>query len=179
MSKHLYEFGPFRIDLTERLLLRDGQPVPLTPKAFETLLVLVQNCGHVVEKDELMKKVWPDTFVEEVGLARNISALRKVLEGGPDQHHYIETIPKRGYRFRSEVREWEEGNTDQSAEKKQSSKADHRMGSGLAADQAPGPRAFRGKSDVETMHAIATPALSSERLKKRDHLGWIAAAVLS
>jgi Tol biopolymer transport system component/DNA-binding winged helix-turn-helix (wHTH) protein len=119
MGKHFYEFGPFRIDLTERVLLRDGQPVQLTPKAFETLLVLVQHCGHVVEKDELMNRIWPDTFVEEVGLARNISALRKVLEDGSDQHQYIETIPKRGYRFRAEVREWEEGISEQSAERKQ------------------------------------------------------------
>ncbi len=114
MGKCFYEFGPFRIDLTERVLLREGQPVQLTPKAFETLLVLVQHCGHVVGKDELMKRVWPDTFVEEVGLARNISALRKILEDD-----YIETIPKRGYRFRAEVREWEEGVSDSSAERKQ------------------------------------------------------------
>ncbi len=119
MSKHFYEFGHFRIDLTERVLLRDGRPVQLTPKAFETLHVLVQNCGHVVEKDELMNRVWPDTFVEEVGLARNISALRKVLEDGSDQHQYIDTVPKRGYRFRAEVREWEEGFSERSAETKQ------------------------------------------------------------
>jgi Tol biopolymer transport system component/DNA-binding winged helix-turn-helix (wHTH) protein len=146
MSKHFYEFGPFRIDLTERLLLRDGQPIGLTPKAFETLLVLVQNCRHVVEKDELMNRVWPDTFVEEVGLARNISALRKLLEGGPDQHHYIETIPKRGYRFRAEVRVWEEGTSDPLV-KKQPSQMAHGIGSGAAAGQAPG---FRASPDFTT-----------------------------
>ena len=72
-TKHIYEFGPFRLDPAEHVLLRDGQLVPLTPKAFETLLVLVESSGHVVEKDELMKKVWPNTFVEEVNLAKNIS----------------------------------------------------------------------------------------------------------
>jgi YD repeat-containing protein len=103
-DKHLYEFGPFRLDPGERLLLRDGQHVPLTPKAFETLLILVENCGHVINKDELLKKVWPDTFVEEVNLAKNVSYLRKVL-GGEQAAQYIETIPKRGYRFVASVKD--------------------------------------------------------------------------
>ena len=97
-DKHFYEFGPFRLDTADRLLLRDGQHVPLTPKAFETLLILVENCGRVIDKDELLKKVWPDTFVEEVNLAKNVSYLRKIL-GGEEAAQYIETIPKRGYRF--------------------------------------------------------------------------------
>jgi Tol biopolymer transport system component/DNA-binding winged helix-turn-helix (wHTH) protein len=106
--RHLYEFGPFRLDATERLLLRDKQHIPLTPKAFETLLVLVEHGGHVIDKDELMKKVWPNTFVEEVNLAKNVSSLRKIL-GGEQSEHYIETIPKRGYRFVAGVREvWAE-----------------------------------------------------------------------
>src|SRR5690242_9058627 len=74
-ARHLYEFGPFRLDATERLLLRGEQHIPLTPKAFETLLVLVEHGGHVIEKNELMKKVWPNTFVEEVNLAKNVSSL--------------------------------------------------------------------------------------------------------
>jgi Tol biopolymer transport system component/DNA-binding winged helix-turn-helix (wHTH) protein len=107
-ARHLYEFGPFRLDATERLLLRDQQHIPLTPKAFETLLVLVEHGGHVIDKDELMKKVWPDTFVEEVNLAKNVSSLRKIL-GAEQSEHYIETIPKRGYRFVAGVREvWAE-----------------------------------------------------------------------
>jgi Tol biopolymer transport system component/DNA-binding winged helix-turn-helix (wHTH) protein len=106
--RHLYEFGPFRLDATERLLLRDEQHIPLTPKAFETLLVLVEHGGHVIDKDELMKKVWPDTFVEEVNLAKNVSCLRKIL-GATQLENYIETIPKRGYRFVAGVREvWAE-----------------------------------------------------------------------
>ena len=106
--RHLYEFGPFRLDATERLLLRDQQHIPLTPKAFDTLLVLVEHGGHVIDKTELMKKVWPDTFVEEVNLAKNVSFLRKVL-GSEQSEHYIETIPKRGYRFVAGVREmWAE-----------------------------------------------------------------------
>jgi Tol biopolymer transport system component/DNA-binding winged helix-turn-helix (wHTH) protein len=106
--RHLYEFGPFRLDATERLLLRDEQHIPLTPKAFETLLVLVEHGGHVIDKDQLMKKVWPNTFVEEVNLAKNVSSLRKIL-GAEQPEHYIETIPKRGYRFVAGVREvWAE-----------------------------------------------------------------------
>jgi DNA-binding winged helix-turn-helix (wHTH) protein/TolB-like protein len=102
--KRLYEFGPFRLDPEERRLVRDGEPVPLTPKAFDTLLVLVENSGHVLAKDALMAKVWPDSFVEENNLIQNVSTLRKALaESGGQQ--YIETVPRRGYRFVATVRE--------------------------------------------------------------------------
>lgn len=110
-TKHFWEFGPFRIDLNERALLREGHPVPLTPKAFDCLLVLVENSGHIVEKDELMKRVWPDSFVEEVNIARHVSTLRKVLGHSSDDRQYIETIAKRGYRFVASVREAQCGDT--------------------------------------------------------------------
>jgi DNA-binding winged helix-turn-helix (wHTH) protein/TolB-like protein/lipoprotein NlpI len=100
----LYEFGPFRIDTTNRLLFRDGQPVPLKPKVVETLLLLIENSGRVMEKDELIEKLWPDTFVDEANLTQNIYVLRKALTSGPDSENYIETIPRRGYRFSGEVR---------------------------------------------------------------------------
>jgi TolB-like protein/DNA-binding winged helix-turn-helix (wHTH) protein/Tfp pilus assembly protein PilF len=102
-GKHLYEFGPFRLDPAERSLLRDGKAVPLTPKAFELLVLLVENRGHLLKKDELIERVWPNTFVEEANLAQNVSALRKALDdknGGPQ---YIETVPKGGYRFTAAV----------------------------------------------------------------------------
>lgn len=102
-SQHLYEFGPFRLDAGERLLLRDGASVPLTPKAFDLLLTLVEQHGHLLEKDELLKKVWPDTFVEEANLSYNISLIRKALGDGENGRRYIETVPKRGYRFTAEV----------------------------------------------------------------------------
>ena len=102
--QHFYEFGPFRLDITERILLRDGQHVPLPPKSFETLLALVENGGHILDKEELLKRVWPDTFVEEVNLAKKVSDLRKILGEEPSEQ-YIETIPKRGYRFVAHVRE--------------------------------------------------------------------------
>jgi DNA-binding winged helix-turn-helix (wHTH) protein/TolB-like protein/Tfp pilus assembly protein PilF len=98
-----YEFGSFRIDRRERLLLHDGAPVPLPPKVYDTLLALVMRSGHIVEKEELMRAVWPDTFVEDANLTVNISALRKALGEGESEHHYIETVPRRGYRFVSPV----------------------------------------------------------------------------
>lgn len=103
--QHLYEFGPFRLDTAERLLLRDGKPVPLMPKAFETLVALVERSGHLVEKEELMKVVWSDAFVEESNLTNNVSALRKLLGRGKSGGNYIETVPKRGYRFTATVKE--------------------------------------------------------------------------
>ena len=103
LNQHLYSFGPYRLDTRERMLLREGQYVPLTPKALETLMVLVEHGGRIVEKEEFLRLVWPDTFVEDVTLAKNVSSLRKTL-GESEQHHYIETIPKRGYRFVADVR---------------------------------------------------------------------------
>lgn len=102
-AKRLYGFGPFIVDAGEGLLLRDGQAISLTPKAFETLIALVENSGHVLGKDELMLRVWPDSFVEENNLSQNISILRKTLGEGADGHKYIETVPKRGYRFTASV----------------------------------------------------------------------------
>src|SRR5260370_27405060 len=108
---HLYEFAAFRLDAAERLLMRDGRSVPLTPKVFDTLLALVRRGGRLVEKDELMCEVWPDSFVEEINLTVNISTLRKVLGEG-NGSNYIETVPKRGYRFIAPVRELVPEETD-------------------------------------------------------------------
>ncbi len=104
-ADYFYEFGSFRLDPAERLLLRAGKVVPLTPKVFDTLLALVENSGHLMEKDALMERVWPDSFVEEGSLTRNVSQLRKLLGEGAEEQAYIETLPKRGYRFVAEVTE--------------------------------------------------------------------------
>jgi Tol biopolymer transport system component/DNA-binding winged helix-turn-helix (wHTH) protein len=104
-AKALYEFGPFRLDSHERLLFRHGQQVPLTPKALDILLALVESSGHVLTKEELLRKVWADSFVEEGNLNRHISTLRKALGDDLEQPKYIETIPKRGYRFIASVNE--------------------------------------------------------------------------
>lgn len=102
---HFYDFGPFRLDTIEKFLLRENEVVPLTPKLFEILLVLVRNSGRLQNKEDLMKTVWPDSHVEEGNLTRNISTLRKLLSEGTDESKYIETVPKRGYRFVAEVTE--------------------------------------------------------------------------
>ncbi len=92
-----YNFGPFTVDPSEHTLRRDGEPVPLPPKAFDTLLVLLENNGRLVTKEELMGRLWPDTFVEEANLTVYISALRKAL----GEHSFVETVPKRGYRLQA------------------------------------------------------------------------------
>ena len=100
--QELYEFGPFRLEPAERKLLRGSEVVALTPKAFDTLVVLVRNGGHLLEKEELIRTLWPDSFVEEGNLSNNIFLLRKALGEAPS---YIETVPKRGYRFVGAVRQ--------------------------------------------------------------------------
>ena len=97
-----YEFGPFRLEPNERRLLRGDETVALTPKAFDTLHLLVKNSGHLLEKDELIRMLWPDTFVEEGSLSNNVFLLRKALGDNPE---YIETVPGRGYRFIGSVRQ--------------------------------------------------------------------------
>jgi DNA-binding winged helix-turn-helix (wHTH) protein/TolB-like protein/tetratricopeptide (TPR) repeat protein len=104
-DKHLYEFGAFRLDPAERVLARNGERISLAPKAFDTLLLLVRQSGHVLSKDELIKTLWPDSFVEENNLTQQISQLRRALTDGADGQSYIETVPKLGYRFIPEVRE--------------------------------------------------------------------------
>src|SRR5262245_16459060 len=105
---HFYEFANFRLDVADRLLTRDGEVVQLTPKALEILLILVGNHGRVLTKEELITAVWPDSFVEEGNLARNISTLRQAL----GEHNLIETVPRRGYRFTGGVHEcWQEDET--------------------------------------------------------------------
>ncbi|MGA2891044.1 MAG: winged helix-turn-helix domain-containing protein [Terracidiphilus sp.] len=102
--REIYEFGPFRVDPEKEILLRAGEPIPLQPKTFQILLVLVRNNRELVTKDDLMKTVWPDTFVEETNLSRNIFMLRKALGESPQDHQYILTVPGRGYRFAENVR---------------------------------------------------------------------------
>src|ERR1700681_4521586 len=104
-GRHLYEFGRFQVDPVERLLLREGRPVHLTPKAFETLLMLVQSSGHLIEKSELLSAVWAHSFVEEGNLTVAISTLRKALGDDGEEHKYIQTVTRRGYRFVVDVRE--------------------------------------------------------------------------
>lgn len=102
-ARTVYEFGPFRLDTGEQRLLRDGQPVPLFHKAYETLLVLIEHECQTVSKQQLFDRVWPETFVGEATLAQNISTIRRALGKGDEGRQYIETIPRRGYRFAARV----------------------------------------------------------------------------
>ena len=104
MDKEMYEFGPFSLDPAERVISRDGTPLSMTPKVFDTLVCLVRNQGRLLTKDELLKEVWPDTFVEESNLAQQIFVLRKTLGDAVDEKRYIVTVPGRGYRFTEVVR---------------------------------------------------------------------------
>ena len=108
-ERHFYSFDAFRLYVAQRELFRGGELVALTPKAFDALFVMVSHHGHIVDKDELMRTLWPDTFVEEDSLVQQISHLRKVLGRGPTEEPYIETVSRRGYRFAAPVTEsWEE-----------------------------------------------------------------------
>ena len=130
-----YEFGCFVMDPDKRLLYREGELVSLAPKILETLLVLIENRGRVLSKDELLTKVWGDTIVEEGGLTRNISILRKALGERPDEHQFIVTVPARGYQFVAEVHE----RTD--------------SGSELPADELAGPvKDFQPKRTLSVRH---------------------------
>src|SRR5512145_355878 len=102
-GRRFYVFGTFRLDPLNRLLLRDGRPLPLTAKVYDVLLYFVENSERLLTKDEILKSVWPDSFVEEGNLARHVSTLRKVLGEGPKDHAYIVTVAGRGYRFVAHV----------------------------------------------------------------------------
>ena len=125
------QFGPFLIDPDERILRRDGTPVPLTPKAFDVLAALLDKPGHLISKEELLQKVWPDTFVEESNLAYNVFALRKALGDTADDSRYIETVPKKGYRFKASVMPANQSGSSQRAPE---------------SDAAPGRARFTGQS---------------------------------
>lgn len=169
-DKHFYEFGPFRLDLSERLLRREDREVQLPPKVFETLLVFVENSGHILEKNELMERLWPDSFVEESSLSQNIFLLRRALgEAGPSAAAYIETIPRRGYRFTAEVREIRDAPE------------------ALLVTQRTETRISIQETDQETGREISkekdatakVPAARPQRMTNRSALGLLAAAVVA
>ena len=120
MAAQAYTFGPFRIDAESRILFRGSERVPLPPKTLDLLIVLLEAHGSLVDKDELLRRVWPDTFVEEGNLSKNIFYLRKTLGNDEKGQPYIETIPKRGYRFIGDIKQvsnyrvtYEEGTREQ------------------------------------------------------------------
>jgi TolB-like protein/Flp pilus assembly protein TadD len=128
----VYSFGPFYLNEAERMVLRDGQPVPLAPKVFDMLLILVKSAGRLVSKERLLQETWPEVFVGEANISVNIATLRRVLGGGPDEHEYIKTVPKCGYRFVADVIEDAENIRDVRASwpRQESSHAGQRGASG-------------------------------------------------
>jgi DNA-binding winged helix-turn-helix (wHTH) protein len=115
-AKYDYEFGPFQLNAKERLLLRNGEVVSLPPKTTDLLVVLVENRGHLLEKDQLMKRLWPDSFVEEANLSHHVFTLRKALSDGENGATYIETVPRRGYRFVADVKQMRDGGSSSTSE---------------------------------------------------------------
>ncbi|HEY0077217.1 MAG TPA: winged helix-turn-helix domain-containing protein [Pyrinomonadaceae bacterium] len=145
-----YEFGPFRLDVMRALLLRKGEHVPLSPKAFETLLTLVRNRGRVMKKEELIERIWPDSFVEEGNLTQNIFVLRKALGEGPNDHRYIVTVPGQGYRFVAPVRGLSEETAETAGEAR-----------GLA------PQTFEGVETVASIAVLPFKTLGGEEASDR------------
>jgi DNA-binding winged helix-turn-helix (wHTH) protein/TolB-like protein len=107
-ENQFYEFGPFVLDTVQHVLLKARQPVTLTPKTYDALLVMVRNSGRILSKEELMAALWPDSFVEESNLTQQVSMIRKALGESPGEDRYIVTVPGRGYRFAAQVRAWSE-----------------------------------------------------------------------
>ena len=160
----MYEFGKFRFDPASHLLLSEDGAIALTPKAFDVLLVLVENGMRLTTKEELMTKVWPDSFVEEANLTVTVSALRKALGETTDGKRYIETVPKKGYRFVAAINEVKEDAAEQDPGKEIVARSDER-----------GPLSL---SAFETLHTEPT-AGRSEKQSQRKHASnrWILSAV--
>ncbi len=160
-----YEFHPFLLDTIQHLLLKDGRPVALTPKTYDTLLLLVQNSGRMLSKEELMKTLWPDSFVEESNLTQQVSMIRRALGDSPGDPHFIVTVPGRGYRFSAEVRSWEDEKED--------------FGLAASAAQSVGEAAIRnGQKFAKNTELIASPIKRRDRETSRWTILSIAALAL-
>ena len=166
---HLCEFGPFRLDPLKRVLFRNGEAVSITPKAFDLLLALVESDSEVVSKDDLMKRIWPDSFVEEGNLTYNVSILRKALGERPNEHEYIVTVPGRGYRFVASVSEANGENIHRAA-----NQPEH---SGLVAEA---PKPSGGSEETKQQQAlVSTDSLISKvKNHKTGTLAVVAALVV-
>src|ERR1700739_4215079 len=165
----LYEFAPFSLNPLKRIVLCGNEPVPLTPKCFDILLVLVEHSDEVLVKEELMERVWPNTAVEEGNLNRHISTLRKLLGESPNDHRYIVTVPGRGHRFVADVREvLEESATAMRHEPN---------GSGEAVEIATEVHGKKAVVQPITAHApvIVRPQVAAPRSFSQSRLVWAGA----
>jgi DNA-binding winged helix-turn-helix (wHTH) protein/Tol biopolymer transport system component len=173
----LYEFGPFLLDTAERVLLRDCEPVLLTPKAFEILTVLVRHSGHLVEKDELMRNVWPDAFVEEANITQHVSTIRKALGEGTDDHRYIETVPRLGYRFVANVRELPWGSRERITDES-SSLSFTTEDRGETSAAIPTARSHSLSASAVNEAVDATVGQLNLRLRSRNRLIWVSMGLI-
>jgi TolB-like protein/DNA-binding winged helix-turn-helix (wHTH) protein/Flp pilus assembly protein TadD len=164
---HIYEFGPFRVDALKRLLLREGNQVRLPAKAFEILLVLLEEKGRLVDKDELMRRVWPDAVVEENNLTVNMSALRRSLRESPGEHRYVVTVPGRGYQFVADVRQ-------HGGERASESEGKHgQKGTAVIAEQGGYSQVSAAQTDggASHTHPLSSPKYVEDQIK-RSKRGW-------
>ncbi|HWP42335.1 MAG TPA: AAA family ATPase, partial [Blastocatellia bacterium] len=155
-EKQLYEFGPFRLDVSERLLVRDGAVVPVTSRVFDLLLLLIRNRGRALSKEELMSKLWPDTAVEYNNLTVNMSALRKALGDNSSSPLYIETVPRRGYRFVASLKEF--GDESYSSE----APAVHTNTSGWPALEEPAATFVGREQELERLDELLDKAVEGQ-----------------
>lgn len=157
-----YSFNNFTLDLEKRVLLRDGEPVPLTPKAFDTLALLVRRSGHVVGKDELLEEIWADAFVEESTIAQNVFTLRRALGQSHTENQFIETVPKHGYRFIADVKAVD-GATNGRRDIRRQSAAHDGIGGEKISDAETGSAEIGGAEAIEAASKDARVDGSEER----------------
>ncbi|HEX3086224.1 MAG TPA: winged helix-turn-helix domain-containing protein, partial [Pyrinomonadaceae bacterium] len=168
-AKHFYEFGAFRLDATQRLLLREGTVVPLTLKAFDLLLTLVESDGQVLTKEELMHRVWPDSFVEEANLSHHIHKLREAL-GEKTGNKYIETLARRGYRFVARVNEVQDEGVEQVLQ-------EHSHARVVVEESEAEDHAVEGELVIKAEGPAAIPEHATQRKKQLSLRAWAGATV--
>jgi TolB-like protein/DNA-binding winged helix-turn-helix (wHTH) protein len=177
VANNLYEFGSYRLDPAERRLLRDGEPVALTPKSFDLLVLLVQNSDHLLKKEELLERLWPGQFVEEANLSFNISSLRKVLGQGEDGRSFIETVPKKGFRFVAHVKERPRDEVGAAVEHQgEAVPAENSEAEVKALEHAPRPEPATG---ARAMPEATTKVVKGDRPIRAWRLGLVALASLA
>src|SRR3954471_19411194 len=164
-AKHFYEFGSFRLDATQRLLLREGTVVPLTLKAFDLLLTLVESNGQVLSKEELMRRVWPDSFVEEANLSHHIHKLREALGERAQGDKYIETLARRGYRFIAKVNEVRDDGVQLVLQ-------EHSLARVVVEESEADAPAVEGELFIEAEPPAAIPAPTTQRKKQLSLRLW-------
>jgi len=182
-ESQLYEFGPFVLDTVQHLLLKGEEPVTLTPKTYDALLVLVRNSGRMLSKEELMGALWPDSFVEESNLTQQVSMIRKALGESPGEHRYIVTVPGRGYRFAAQVKARFSEKTSGEAEASPSEVAregpERKHPSGVAGSDKVLHMEAWGSNRMAPAPGLPRPEPFSVRVEPGKGWGWVAVALVA